>query len=197
MKLSITSVKMATSIKQFLEIVQPLPVKYGYSRGIKKEDCYITYNYSGSTLSKGIGNSLIGERQTYIITVQTKTAIQNMIFSQLIRRGTHQSRVEFVSDNIRKDTTVKDGWINTIILYLYTGLEESRIIYTEEEVRKELQSIADLYIFVTSMYDETLAQSFIDSFTIPELEKEFYSYEEFMELKQEYLDRLLYTTTEY
>lgn len=195
--INLSTVSMATEMKHFLEIVQPLSIKYGYSRGVRKEDDIITYSYSGSTNRRGIGNQLMSERQTYIVTVQTKTAKQCLIFSELIRRGTNKSVVEFVSDNIRKDTTVKDGWINTIILYLYTGLSVAQKVYTAEEVRNVLQEIADMYIFVTSMYDETLAQSFIDRYIVPELDKDLYSYEEFIQLKQEYIDRLLLTTTEY
>lgn len=192
-----SSISMASEMKRFLEIVQPLKIKYGYARGIKSDESIITYSYSGSTLTKGIGNSIISERATYIVTVQTKTAEQCMIYSELIRRGTNKSIVEFVSDSIRKDTTVKDGWINTIILYLYTGLSVAQKSYNKDEVRQVLQEIADLYIFVTSMYDETLAQSFIDKLIVPELEQEQYTYEEFIQLKQEYVDRLLLTTIEY
>lgn len=195
--ISKTALQMASSMKRFLEIVQPLPVKYGYSRGIKKGDVIVTYYQAGSMLTKGIGNQIISERQTYLVTVQTKTAEQCILYSQMIRRGTERSNVEFVSDSIRKDTTVADGWINSMIMYMYTGVEAQQLVYTAEQVRQALQEIADMYIFITSQYDETLSKSFIDKLIIPGLEDREYSYSEFISLKQKYLDKLLLTTTEY
>ena len=148
-------------------------------------------------MTRAIGNQLIGERQTFIVTVQTKTAEQNMLYSQLIRRGTERSSVEFVSDGIRKDTTVKDGYVNTIILYIYTSVEAPQMSYTPEQVQIELQEITDRYIFITSIYNNTLSESIIDKFIVPKLDKEQYSYAEFLALKQKYLDKLLLTTEIY
>ena len=188
---------VATSMKSFLEIVQPLPVKYGYSRGIRTEEAYVTYRQTGSTFSKAIGNSIVSERVTYVITVQTKTAEQNMLYSQCIKWGTEGSDVEFISDDVRPDVTVKDRWINTIILRMYTVVKVQRQAFTAEEVRQELQAIADRYIFCTSIYDATLAQSFIDRLVIPALEDREYSYQEVMSLKRLYLDKLILETTQY
>lgn len=195
--INISSIDLAITMKKFLEIVQPLPVKYGYTRGIKQGDCYITYQQASTTMTRAIGNQLIGERQTFIVTVQTKTAEQNMLYSQLIRRGTERSSVEFVSDGIRKDTTVKDGYVNTIILYIYTSVEAPQMSYTPEQVQIELQEITDRYIFITSIYNNTLSESIIDKFIVPKLDKEQYSYAEFLALKQKYLDKLLLTTEIY
>lgn len=188
---------MAKTIKNFLEVATPVPVKYGYPRGIAKDNALVTYQQSNTTTSRGIGNRVVGERITYVITVQTKTATDCLLYSTMIRRATSLTNVEFVSDSIRKDVTVKDGWINTIIVYLYTGVDITQQTYTGDEVKRALQMIADRYIFVTSMYDETLAQSFIDKFTVPELPKSTYTYDEFLSLKREYIDRLIYSTTEY
>lgn len=192
-----TGIQMAQNMKQFLQIVQPLPVKYGYSRGIKRSDLVVTYYQTSSIVTRGIGNHILSERETYLITVQAKTAEQCILFSQLIRRGTDGSYFEFVSDNIRKDTTVADGWINSIIVYAYVGLTVEQVAYTAEQVRQELQEIADNYIFVTSRYDETLSASFIDKLVIPPLEERTYSYAEFIALKNKYLDKLLLATMEF
>lgn len=186
---------VASSVKSFLEMVQPNPVKYGYSRGVKRDKSFVTYQLSGTQLKAGISNDLISERQTYIVTVQTKTALQNMIYSDLIRRGTHKNKISFVSDNLRKDTTVEAGWINTIILSVYVGLDIET--YTAEEVRAMLQEIADLYIFVTSRYSKTISESFIDHYTVPPLEDRDYNQSEVITLKQEYYDKVLLNTTEY
>lgn len=190
-----TGKELALDIKTFLEAVQPLPIHYGYARGIKTAECLVTYYVSSSTYRQGIGNHLMSQRTTNIVTVQTKTAEQNILYSEMIKRGTEGSSIVFVSDSLRKDPTVKDGWINTIILYAYTSLALRRQTYTAEEVREELQRIADHYLFVTSIYNETLAQSIIDNFIIPELPKPLYSYEEFLQLKAQYLDRLVYNDT--
>ena len=120
-----------------------------------------------------------------------------MFYSDLIKLGTEGSEIEFISESPRKDTTVKSGWINTIIVYVYNNLHARKVVYTAEEVRAMMQSIADLYIFVTSIYRRDASQSFLDRLTVPELEDRLYTYEEFLEYKVEYLDRLLYTTTRY
>lgn len=189
-----SAVQMATSVKQFLEVVQPLQVKYGYSRGARTGDAVLTYYQVGSTLNKGIGNQIVSERQTYLITVQTKTAEQCLLYSQLIRRGTDRSNYEYVSDSIRRDTTVENGWINSIVIYAYTSVEAIQHMFTAEEVREELQQIADRYLFTTSIYNETVAASFIDKLKIPKLQDREYTLNEFIALKQKYLDKLLLTT---
>ena len=192
--MSKTAVEMATSVKQFLELVQPLPVKYGYSRGARTGEIVLTYYQVGTTLTKAIGNQIVSERQTYLITVQTKTAEQCLLYSQLIRRGTNKSNFEFVSDNTRRDSTVENGWINSIIIYVYTDVQAPQYLFTAEEVREELQLIADNYIFVTNIYNTAVANSFIDKLKIPKLQDRSYTLTEFIELKQKYLDKLLLTT---
>lgn len=193
-----TQIARAQLVKAFLQTVQPLEVSYGYGRGIKRGRSFVTYQDAGNqTVRIGIGNTLISERGMYIITVQTKTAQENMFYSDLIKLGTEGSEIEFISESPRKDTTVKSGWINTIIVYVYNNLHANKVVYTAEEVRAMMQSIADLYIFVTSIYRQDASQSFLDKLTVPELEDRLYTYEEFLEYKVEYLDRLLYTTTRY
>ena len=192
--MSKTAVEMATSVKQFLELVQPLPVKYGYSRGARTGEIVLTYYQVGTTLTKAIGNQIVSERQTYLITVQTKTAEQCLLYSQLIRRGTNKSNFEYISDSIRRDTTVENGWINSIIIYTYTSVDAGQYLFSAEEVREELQAIADNYIFVTNIYNTAVANSFIDKLKIPKLQDRSYTLTEFIELKQKYLDKLLLTT---
>nr|DAH56654.1 MAG TPA: hypothetical protein [Caudoviricetes sp.] len=187
--------EVASSIKSFLDMVQPTPVKYGYPRGVKREESFVTYQLQGTQIRQGIGNTLISERQTYVITVQTKTALQNMIYSDMIRVGTHRKQIEFVSDSLRKDTTVESGYINTIIVRAFNGKEI--IEYTAEEVRSMLQEIADTYIFITNRYDETISQSFIETYEVPLLEDRYYTQAEVIEMKREYLDRAILKTTEY
>ena len=119
------------------------------------------------------------------------------MYSGLIKRGTESSFIAFVSDDLRKDTTAQDGWINTIILSAYNGLEVEQQVFTPDQVRNLLQEIADRYIFVTSMYSETVASSFIDRYIVPQLEDKNYSRAEVLALKQQYLDKLLLATTEF
>lgn len=189
-----SAVEMATSVKQFLEVVQPLPVKYGYSRGARTSEVVLSYYQAGTTLTKAIGNQIVSERQTYLVTIQTKTAEQCLLYSQLIRRGTNKSNFEYISDSIRRDTTVENGWINSIIIYTYTSVDAGQYLFSAEEVREELQAIADNYIFATSQYNTTVANSFIDKMKIPKLQNRTYTLQEFIELKQKYLDKLLLTT---
>lgn len=189
---------VALMMKSFLEMVQPLEIVYGYPRGVKKGNAFISYRMMGtSSQNVGIGNHLIAETKTFVVTVQTKTAEQNLLYSGFITHGVEGSPVRFVSEDVRRDVTVEDGWINTIILSVFNGLDVQQKVYPKEEVRNILQEIADKYIFVTSMYATTLRDSFIDRFTVPELEKEVYSYEEVLALKQQYIDRLLLNTTQY
>lgn len=193
-----TAVEKSIFIKRFLQLAQSLPVTYGYTRGIREEANFITYQEMGTpSINVGIGNQLISERTTYVITVQTETAKKCMFYTELIKIATESSEIQFVSDSVRPDVTVKNRWINTIYVQLYNGLVASKSIFTEPEVRSELQKIANRYIYVTSIYLDTVANSFIDKFVVPQLEDKLYTYEELMELKQEYIDRLLYTTTKY
>ena len=188
-------IEVASSVKNFLELVQPNPVKYGYPLGVKREKSFVTYQLMNTVPTFGIGNRIISEKQTYIVTVQTKTALQNMIYSDLIRHGTHKKNIQFVSDSLRKDTTVEVGWINTIILSVYVGLDIET--YTAEEVRAMLQEIADMYIFVTNRYAKNISESFIDHYTVPPLEDRDYNKSEVITLKQEYLDKIILNTTEF
>lgn len=193
-----TTLQEAELVKRFLETVQPLRPKYGYSRGVKAAEAFVTYQEMGSANVRiGIGNQLVSEKTAFVITVQTKTAKENMLYSELIRLGTQESEIEYVSDSLRPDTLVADSWINTIIVNVYNNIHSRKVVYTADEVRQELQIIADRYIFVTSIYRETLAASFIDTLVVPELEDKLYSYEEFLALKQRYFDKLLWATTEY
>ena len=195
--MNLTGKDLSMRVKDFLQIVQPLPVKYGYARGVKRGQSFVTYQDMSSTLRVGIGGTLISERKTFTVTVQTKTAEQNLMYSGLIKRGTESSFIAFVSDDLRKDTTVQDGWINTIILSAYNGLEVEQQVFTPDQVRNLLQEIADRYIFVTSMYSETVASSFIDRYIVPQLEDKNYSRAEVLALKQQYLDKLLLAATEF
>lgn len=187
---------MALRMKQFLELVQPLDVLYGYPRGIKAGEAFITYQDTGTELIRGIGNSIIGEWRTYFITVQTKTAEQNMYYSDFIKYGTQLAEVQFVSDNSRKDVTVEAGWINTIVLRIFNGSARSQLVFTSEEVRRLLQEIADHYLFVTSLYGRTPEESFYDSYTV-RVEDRYYSLDEVLRLKQQYLDKLILNTTQF
>lgn len=193
-----TAIQRAELIRLFLETVQPLKVEYGYAKGIKKSRGAISYQDMGSTnVRNGIGNQLISERSTFLVTVQTKTAQENMFYTELIKLGTEKSDIEWLSDSMRKDPTMEAGYMNSIILRVYNNLHTTKALYTAEEVRAMMQEIADYYIFATSIYREDASQSFIDKLTIPELGERFYSIEEFLAIKQEYLDKVLYTTTRY
>lgn len=194
---SYTGVQISKRVKEFLELVQPLPVKYGYPRGIKKGDSFITYRAVGSTPNMAVGGRIISERRTYMVTVQTKTAESNLFYSTLIKYATEGSYISFMSEDMRKDVTVEDGWINSIMLVVYNVVEQSETVYSREEVRMLLQDIADNYLFTTSIYRGTLEESFIDSMKVPELEQEEFSYSEVLELKRQYLDKVVLSTTEF
>jgi hypothetical protein len=184
-------------MKQFLELVQPLPVRYGYVRGVAEETSYVTYRNMSSTPRIGIGNQLISERATFVVTVQTKTAEQNLIYSAMIKYGTQESDVIFISDDLRRDVTVERGWINTIIVSTYSSIDADKQVYKSAEVQEMLQSIADRYIMITSVYKEPYAESIIDKFKVPDLEDRLYSLAEIIALKQEYIDRYILTITEH
>lgn len=191
-------VQKSMLVKQFLELVQPLAVRYGYIRGITRDINFITYQDLGiGDIRTGIGNTLISDTTTFVITVQTATAEQNMFFSEMIKLGTQGTEIQLISEGLREDTTVQRGYINTIIVNVFNTLEAHKTVYTASEVRDILQRVADNYIFITSIYRWTLAQSFIDRLVVPELEDKLYSYDEMLAMKQEYLDRLLLTVTKY
>ena len=194
---SYTGVQLSKRVKEFLEMVQPLPVKYGYPRGIKKGDSFISYRDVGSTPTLAVGGGIISERRTYLVTVQTKTAESNLFYSTLIKFATEGSYVTFMSEDLRRDVTVEDGWINSIMLVVYNVIEPTEATYSREEVRMILQDIADNYLFVTSIYRRTLEQSFIDKLVVPQLTQESYTYQELLALKQTYLDKLVLSTTEF
>lgn len=188
------SVKM---MRNFLELAQPLDVKYGYIRGVAKEDSYITYRNVSSNIRRGIGNQYISERVTYVITVQTKTAEQNLIYSAMIKYATSETNVIFISEDLRRDTLVENGWINTIIVNVFNSANVVKTIYTKAEATELLQAIADRYVMITSLYKDPFSESIIDKFIVPELEDRLYPLSEVQQLKQEYLDRLVLTITEY
>jgi len=194
---SSTGIQLSKYVKAFLELAQPLPVKYGYSRGIKKNGGYVTYRDAGSTPTRSIGGRILSENRTYVVTVQTQTAEQNLYYSMMIKYASEGTYAEYKSDDIRKDVTVESGWINTIILNVYNVVEAASNTYTAEEVRFILQDVVDNYLFVTSVYGLTLEDSFIDSMVVPQLPKETYTYDEMIALKQEYLDKLVLLTTEF
>ena len=184
-------------VRNFLELAQPLQVKYGYIRGVAKENSYITYRNVSSSIRAGIGNQFISERVNYVVTVQTRTAEQNLIYSAMIKYATSETNVLFISDDLRRDTLVENGWINTIILNVFNSVDAVKLIYTRQEVTKILQTIADRYVLITSLYKVPFSESIIDKLIIPELEDRLYSLEEVQSLKQEYLDRFILTITEY
>lgn len=184
-------------MRSFLELAQPLEVKYGYIRGVAKENSYITFRNVSSSIRRGIGNQYISERVTYVITVQTKTAEQNLIYSAMIKYATSETNVLFVSEDLRRDALVENGWINTIIVNVFHSADVVKQIYTKAEATALLQAIADRYVMITSLYKDPFSESVIDKFIVPELEDRLYSLSEVQQLKQEYLDRLVLTTTEY
>ena len=185
------------AMRRFLELAQPLEVKYGYIRGVAKENSFVTFRNVSSSIRRGIGNQYISERVTYVITVQTKTAEQNLIYSAMIKYATSETNVLFVSEDLRRDTLVENGWINTIIVNVFNSADIVKLFYTKEETAALLQDIADRYLMVTSLYKDPFSESVIDKFTMPELEDRKYALWEVLKLKQEYLDRLILTTTEY
>ena len=182
-------------VKSFLELVQPLSVKYGYQRGVSSGASFITYYNMGTTLKQGLGNSLISETKTFVVTIQTKTMEQNMLYRDLIVRGTEKTEFSVVSEDLRKDVTVDAGWINTIVLRIYNSLSPEQVAYTAEQVRAILQEIADRYILLTNIYKP--GADIIDRFIVPPLEDRLYDLAEVIALKQEYLDKLLLKVTEY
>lgn len=185
------------AVRSFLELAQPLDVKYGYIRGVARENNYVTYRNVSSSIRRGIGNQYISERVNYVITVQTKTAEQNLIYSAMIKHATSETNVLFISEDLRRDTLVENGWINTIIVNVFNSADAIRLVYTKEEATALLQAIADRYVMVTSLYKEPFSESVIDKLIVPELEDRFYPLEEVQSLKQEYLDRFILTITEY
>lgn len=190
--------KQATmTMKGYLELVQPLKVKYAYPKEVAVKESALTFQDMSSSVRVGIGNQLISERRTYLVYIQTKTMEQNLFYSDCIKLGTHNTPIEWVSDSLRKDALAGSGWINTIVLRLFNSLEIGQVVYTEAEVRAMLQEIADNYIFLTSQYGFTLEDSFIDNLVVPKLEKDLYTYAEMIALKQEYMDKLILSTTEY
>ena len=185
------------TMRNFLELAQPLEVKYGYIRGVAKENSYVTFRNVSSTIRRGIGNQYISERVTYIVTVQTKTAEQNLIYSAMIKYATSETNVVFISEDLRRDSLIENGWINSIILSVFNSADVVKTIYTKEETMKLLQDIANRYVLITSVYKDPFDESIIDKFVVPELEDRLYPLSEVLQLKQEYLDKFILTITEY
>lgn len=190
---SYTGIQLSRRFKEWIELIQPLPVKYGYPRGIKHGDDFITYRDIGSTPDLAVGTGIMSERRTFLVTVQTKTAEDNLLYSSIVKFATRGSYVTLISEDMRKDVTVEDGWINSIMVSVFNAIDPGAVQpdYTAEEVRAILQDVADNYMSSTSTYRQTDGDSALDSFVVPELPKPIYTYDEMLELKQEYLDRLI------
>ena len=156
-------------VKNFLELVQPLPVKYGYSRGIQEGEGFVSYRDMATQMIVGVGGNKIGERKTFAITVQTKTAEKNLEISRLIIEGTIKSNVIFISDDFRIDTTVEAGWINTIIVWVFTSTKIEPVWVTYDELMSRI-AINNL-IMRENVYGETLEESVI---YVPEYEVRTY-----------------------
>lgn len=184
-------------MRNFLNLAQPLEVKYGYSRGVVSKLSHITYRNVSSDIRKGIGNQLISERAMFMITVQTRTVEQNLIYSSMIKYGTAGSVVSFISEDLRKDVTVENGWINTIILSMYNAATDSAGAFTAKEVESILQEIANNYVLVTSLYKDPFDTSIIDKFKVPEIEDRLYTFEELYEMKKVFYDQFILTITEH
>lgn len=146
-----------------------MPVKYGYNRGVKEGEGFVTYRDMATQLTVGIGGGYIAERKTYVITVQTKTAEKNLEISRLIIEGTIKSNVIFVSDDFRIDTTVEAGWINTIIVWVFTSTKIEPVWVTYNELMSRI-AIGNL-IMRENVYGETLEESVI---YVPEYEVRTY-----------------------
>ena len=69
-----TGKALSMRVRDFLQIVQPLKVLYGYPRGVRSGEVFVTYQDIGSEIRRGVGNHLISEWHSYVVTVQTKTA---------------------------------------------------------------------------------------------------------------------------
>lgn len=193
-----TYIQGAELIRRTLELSQPLDVLYGYPRGMQQAEAFITYQDIGTVQTvKGIGNQLIGERLAYLIVVQTNTQLQNMFYSELVKMAANGTHMLLLSESLRFDGRAKGCWKNYILVNLYNTLHPNKLIYTAQEARLELQRIADRYIFTTSIYAQSLSDSFLDRLIVPPLEDRLYSYEEVLILKQQHLDKLLLQTTNY
>lgn len=184
-------------VKSFLEMAQPLEVKYGYIRGIATENSYVTYRNVTSDIRRGIGNQYISERVSFVVTVQTRTAEQNLIYSTMIKYAAAETAILFVSEDLRKDPLVENGWINTIILNAFISGLLTEGVYTKEEVFELLSRVAERYVMITSLYKDPESESIIDKFVIPTLEDRDYTLSEILQMKAEYLDRFVLTITEY
>ncbi len=189
------SVQSSRKVKEFLEFAQPLPVLYAHAQNTPKVEEWIVYQSMGAPeINMGIGNFFISERIMFLITIKTKTALRNMLVTDLIKVSTQGTDLRFISDNPRKG---QQGFLNGVIISVFNSLADTAREYTEQNVREWLQKIADNYIFVTSRYGWTIGKSFIDALTIPKQKKDAYTYNELLKLKQKHLDKLLLNATEY
>lgn len=191
--INVAIVDIVRYMRQFLELLQPLPVRFGYVRSIVKDESFVTFHNTNTNPRIGIGNKIVSETTTFVITVQTKTAEQNLIYSSILRYATSGSNITFVMDDFRRDVTVENGWINTIIVTVSNrvGIDWNDLKLPAEDARTMLQEIANRYVLVTSLYKHPFEASIIERFIVPELEKEFYTYPEIMELKKIYDEQLL------
>lgn len=184
-------------VKNFLELVQPLKVTYGYPRGVKRGTSFITYQHTSSTPTTGIGNSLIAERLSFLVTIQTKSMEQCLLYKDMVILATDRTPFKVLSQNTREDVTVEAGWICTIILVFYNNLTTPKGLYTREEFREILQQIADRYIYLTTQYKIDGNVLDPNSLVIPDLKKKNYSLYEMLKIKKRLFDKLLLETTEY
>lgn len=189
--ISSIGIRISKQVKSFLELAQPLPVKYGYQRGVRQGDGFVTYRDIGSTIESAVGGRLISERRSYMITVQTKTAEQNLLYSYMIKLASDGSYVTIVSEDLRKDLTVEDGWINSLVVTVYNATLSDEIVLSAQDAGDLLQEAIRIYMLATKMFASASQAEAASRLAVPELNKQQYTYAEVIKMKHEAIDALV------
>lgn len=150
----ITTAEKTLILKHFLELAQPLPVLYTGGKQLPTEP-HILFERTGTeSLLMGIGNKRIAERTSYTVHINTQTAMENILYAELIKRCTEGTSIEFVSESRWESTLSTNRYRADILLSLYTSEEDERLKeYTKEQLYAVLTQTNEVYHTVTNTYN--------------------------------------------
>lgn len=197
--MSMSTQQLALLVRQFLQLATGLKAKYSYPVTTPQEnEVVLTYQFiGGQQISVGIGNELLAERKLFVATVQAKTAKQVMFYTDMIKMATNRTQFVYISDSTRPDAAVRNRWIGTVTLMVYTPYnfgDAPQTFFTPEEARKLLQAFADRFLFNTTIYRDDLSQATFDRYIVPELNR--MSLEEMFDAQQQIIAKIIAEDTD-
>lgn len=165
-------VQISILVRQFLQLATGLDALYSRPKSTPSETVVLTYQLNnGQAGTRAINNELLSERKMFVVTIQGKRAQDVQFYAGMIKQATIETAFLYMSESFGQDPYVMNGHIATIIMSYYNAFDSAapKKIFSAEETRKLLQAFADRLIFNTSIYRDTLENSFIDRYIVPEL----------------------------